>query len=101
MRIIAKKTLRVFWEKHPDSENPLKIWYKNVEEAQWKNFAELRQDYGSADAVGNERIIFDIKGNKYRLVAKVDFDFRLVFIRFIGTHTDYNKMNKKVGADKT
>ena len=98
MRIIARRTIKLFWEKHPESEDALKIWYKRVSNAKWINFSELKVDFGSADMVGSERVVFNIKGNSYRLIAKVDFEFQLVFIRFIGSHSDYDKMNTKIGA---
>ncbi len=98
MRIISKRTLREYWEKHGDSENALKIWYKETEAAQWKNFVELKKIFRTADYVGNDRVVFDIKGNNYRLIAKIDFEFRLVFVRFVGTHAEYDKINKKVKA---
>ena len=98
MRIIARRTLKLFWEKHPDSMDPLKIWYRKVFHAKWNSFNQLKSDFGSADIVGGERIIFNIKGNNYRLVAKIDFEFQLVFIRFVGNHSDYDTMNKKTGA---
>jgi mRNA interferase HigB len=98
MRVIARRTLKLFWEKHADSVNPLKIWYQTVSVSKWKSFAELKRQYGTVDAVGNERFVFDIKGNKYRLIAKIDFEFELVFIRFIGTHVEYDEMNKRTGG---
>ncbi len=100
MRIIAKRTLKKFWEKHPDSENALKIWYQTVSRSVWRNVAEMKKQYGTADLVGNERVVFDIKGNKYRLIAKVDFEYQLVFIRFVGSHSEYDVINRKIGADK-
>jgi len=100
MRIIAKRTLKQFWEKYPDSENALKIWHQNVSKAHWKNFAELKKQYATTDSVGNERFVFDVKGNKYRLIAKIDFEYQLVFVRFIGTHSTYDAVNKKTGANK-
>jgi mRNA interferase HigB len=98
MRIIARRTLKLFWDKYPEAEDALKIWHKKVSKAKWGNFSELKIDFGSADGVGEERIVFNIKGNSYRLIAKIDFEFQLVFIRFVGTHSDYDKMNKKTGA---
>jgi Uncharacterized protein conserved in bacteria len=80
--------------------NALQIWHQAVSLAKWRNFAELKKQYGNADAVGNERVVFDVRGNKYRLIAKIDFEYQLVFIRFIGTHSEYDFMNKKIGADK-
>jgi mRNA interferase HigB len=98
MRIIARRTLKLFWEKHPAVEESLKIWYKKTFSAKWEDFGQLKNDFGSADWVGNERVVFNLKGNNYRLIAKIDFEFQLVFIRFVGTHSDYDKMNSKTGA---
>ena len=98
MGIIARRTLKLFWDRYPEGEDALKIWYKKVSAAKWNNFNQLKIDFGSADVVGNERVVFNVKGNSYRLIAKIDFDFQLVFIRFIGSHNDYDKMNKKIGS---
>lgn len=98
MRIIARRTLKFFWEKYPDSIDPLKIWYRKVSHAKWNSFNELKKDFGSADIVGRERIVFNIKGNTYRLIVKIDFEFQLVFIRFIGSHREYDIMNRKTNA---
>ncbi len=93
MRIIAKRTLRNFWEKHADAEVTLRIWYKETEKAKWKNLNELKSKHKSVDYVGNDRYVFNIKGNHYRLIAKIDFTFQLIFIRFVGTHADYDKID--------
>ena len=95
MRVISRKTLRIYWKKHNDSEDVLKIWYKRVEKAKWKNLSFLKKDFQSVDFIGNDRYVFNIKGNNYRLIAKIDFDYQLVFIRFIGTHSEYDKINAK------
>ncbi|MCU0418565.1 MAG: type II toxin-antitoxin system HigB family toxin [Cyclobacteriaceae bacterium] len=99
MRVIAKRTIRQFWEKHPTSENALKSWYQAVVKAEWKNFQDLKGTFRATDYVGNERYVFDIKGNMIRIVAKIDFEFQWLFVRFIGTRADYDKMNKKIGAE--
>lgn len=98
MRIIAKRTIRTFWNEHSGTENPLKNWYRAVSTTDWKNFREVKETFGATDYVGNDRYVFNIKGNNIRIVAKIDFSFRLVFIRFIGTHQEYDSMNKKFGA---
>ena len=96
MRIISRKTLRKYWEKHSDSEFPLKVWYKRVEKLNWKNWNEIKNDFPTADFVGNDRYVFNIKGNSYRLVVKIDFDYQLVFIRFAGIHAEYDKINVRI-----
>lgn len=93
MHIISRSTLSEFWEKHRDAEIPLRIWFKRVEKAKWKSVQELKKDFSSADYVGNNRIVFDIKGNKYRIVVVVFFDGQKVFIRFVGKHSEYDKIN--------
>ena len=93
MRVIAKSTLRSFWEKHADSENALKCWHKEAEEAQWKNPKQIKRIYPSASFLNNNRVVFNIKGNKYRLIARINYDFGIVWIRFIGTHAEYDKVD--------
>jgi mRNA interferase HigB len=93
LRIIARKTLRLFWEQHPDCEQPLKAWFREVQKANWSSINELRKDYPSASILKQNRIVFNIKGNKYRLIVKVNFEFQICWILFIGTHTAYDKLN--------
>lgn len=93
MRIIAVKTLKLFWQKHNDAEQPLKAWYAEVKSANWRSPAEIKRFYRSASILGNNRVVFNIKGNSYRLVTAVNYDFKIVYIRFIGTHKEYDKIN--------
>jgi mRNA interferase HigB len=93
MVIIAKSALTRFTEKHRDTLVPLMEWYDTVSEADWANINEVKQTFNSADYVGNERIVFNIKGNRYRLVAAVIFSIRTVYIKFIGTHAEYDKID--------
>ncbi len=93
MRVIAKSTLRDFWEKHADCEQALKAWYQEAEKATWKNPNELKQEYPSASILQGNRIVFNIKGNNYRLIVKFNFDHQMAWIRFIGTHAEYDKIN--------
>lgn len=90
MRIISRKALRTFWEKHPDAQQPLQAWYHDVKRADWRSPGDIKAVYRNASIVGKNRVVFNIKGNKYRLVAAVQYDFRIVFIRFIGTHKEYD-----------
>ena len=83
----------MFWEKHPDAEQPLKAWYHDVKHADWQNPADIKAIYRNASIVGQNRVVFNIKGNKYRLVVAVQYDFRIVFIRFIGTHKEYDSID--------
>ena len=97
MRIIAFRTLREFWEmpEYVDSEISLRAWYHDTKNANWKNSNELKQQYTNASIVGEGRLVFNIKGNTYRLVVAIDYEFQIIFIRFIGTHKQYDKINAK------
>ena len=92
MRIIAKKALVLFYTEHADAKTALEEWYEKATEAEWENFAEVRQTFNSADLVGNNRIVFNIRGKQYRLVVLVLFRVKMVYIRFIGTHKDYDRI---------
>ena len=94
MHIISQKRVAEFWQKHADAERSLRYWYKLTRDAQWRNFAELRQVFPSADQVGR-LTVFNIGENKYRLIARVQYRFRKVYIRTILTHSEYDKENWK------
>ena len=93
MRVIAKRTLRDFWIKHPDCEQQLKSWFREAMKSAWKNSNELKLEYPSASILKDNRIVFNIKGNSYRLIVKYNFEFQICWIRFIGTHAEYDKIN--------
>lgn len=93
MRVIAKRTLQDFWIKHADYEEQLKAWYRETEKAQWKNINALKKEYPSASILKDNRIVFNIKGNTYRLIVKFNFDHQIGWIRFIGTHAEYDKID--------
>ncbi|HTA75797.1 MAG TPA: type II toxin-antitoxin system HigB family toxin [bacterium] len=95
MRIISRKALRSFWERdgHKDSEQPLRAWYAEAKKAHWKASQDIKRQYRSASFVGNSRVVFNIGGNKYRLIVAVKYDFEIVFVRFIGTHKQYDKID--------
>ena len=95
MRIIAKRTLREFWERHPDAEEPLLSWYREVEQEDWDSPATVKETYRSASIIGDNRVVFNIKGNDYRLVVKVNYPYRVVYIRFVGTHAEYDRIDVK------
>ncbi len=92
-RIIAKRTLREFWEKHADSEQYLKTWYETAMTSNWKSPNDVRETYISASILKDGRIVFNIKGNAYRLIVKFNFEKQWAFIRFIGTHSDYDRID--------
>lgn len=93
MRIFAKRTLREFWERHVDCELQLKSWFRETEKSNWKSINELKSEYPSASILKDNRIVFNIKGNDYRLIVKFNFEYQLSWIRFIGTHAEYDKIN--------
>jgi mRNA interferase HigB len=93
MRVIAKKTLRDFWERFPDAEEPLLAWFREVEDADWDSPARVKDKYRSASIVGNDRVVFNIRGNTYRLLVRIRYDKRIVYIRFVGTHAEYDRID--------
>lgn len=95
MRIIAKKTLREFWKRHPDAERPLLAWYREVKKEDWEAPAIIKVKCRNTSIIGGNRAVFDIKGNNYRLVTEIDYAHRLVRIRFIGTHDQYDGIDAK------
>ena len=96
MRVIAKKILRDFWGKYPDSEQQLKTWYKEASKATWKNPNDVKDEYAKASILKSGRVVFNISGNKYRLIVDINYERQWVFIRFIGTHKEHDKID----ADK-
>jgi mRNA interferase HigB len=93
VRVFSRPTLRDFWRKHPAAEGPLEAWFEEVEGALWKGPQDIRQKFGSADFLAGNRVVFDIGGNKYRLIVHVTYQFHAVYIRFIGTHAEYDKID--------
>jgi mRNA interferase HigB len=92
-RIFAKSTLREFWEKYPDSEQHLKTWYDTAMNSDWKSPSEVKQTYANASILKDSRVVFNIKGNSYRLVVKFNFEKQWIFIRFIGSQRDYDRID--------
>lgn len=93
MRVIAKKILRGFWQKHSDCEQQLKAWFQEASKSEWQNTKDIKIEYPSASFLSNNRVVFNIKGNHYRLVVKINYDYQMVWIRFIGTHGEYDKID--------
>jgi mRNA interferase HigB len=93
MRIIALGTLREFWREHPEAEMPLRAWYAIARRAIWSRPAESKADYRNASFIANNRVVFNIEGNDYRLVTAVHYNRGLMFVRFIGTHRDYDRID--------
>ena len=93
MRVIKQKTLKEFWGKYENSENALKSWYHEATQASWNSFSDIKKQYRTADVLTGNRVVFNIKGNNYRLIVKIHYNTGVVFIRFIGTHAEYDKIN--------
>jgi len=94
MRIIARRTLKEFWEAgHADAEQPLKAWFAEVQRAKWASMADVKERFPHASVVDRERVIFNIGGNKYRLVVKVWFPGQTVWVKFVGTHRQYDDLD--------
>jgi mRNA interferase HigB len=93
MRIIALGQLREFWRKHPPSELPLRTWHAEASRADWKSPADIKTAYRNASFLPNNRVVFNIKGNDYRLIVAVHYNRGMMFIRFVGTHAEYDRIN--------
>lgn len=93
MRIISRRRLREFWEEHADSEAALRAWFNEAKQARWETPADVKAQYASASFLANNRVVFNIKGNDYRLITAIRYDLGIVFIRFIGTHPEYDRID--------
>jgi mRNA interferase HigB len=93
MRIIAKRTLREFWERYSDAEEPLLAWFREVEKEDWGQPSQVKEKYRSASFVKGNRVVFNIKGNNYRLVVKINYPYRVIYVRFVGTHVEYDAID--------
>lgn len=92
MRIISFAIIRNYIAKHSDADVPLRDWYKKTQKANWSTFADMKKTFNSVDYVGNDRYVFDIKGNTYRIITIVIFIKKKVFMRFVGTHEEYERI---------
>jgi mRNA interferase HigB len=94
MQVIARRTLKEFWARHPHAEGPIRAWFAVAAKARWANPADIKRQFGgTVDFVGDNRVIFDLGGNKYRLVAHISFTFGRVLVKFIGTHAKYDRID--------
>lgn len=93
MQVIAVSTLRAFWERHPDAEQPLKAWYEEATLASWTQPADIKAQYRSASVLKNRRMVFNIKGNDYRLIVAIAYKLQIVYVKFIGTHEEYDAID--------
>ncbi len=93
MRVIAVSALRTFWERHPDAEQPLKAWYEEARNASWTQPADIKERYRSASVLKNRRVVFNIKGNDYRLIVAVAYKTQILYVKFVGTHKAYDAID--------
>ncbi|MEZ4768709.1 MAG: type II toxin-antitoxin system HigB family toxin [Caldilineales bacterium] len=93
MRVIAIRTLRQFWEKHQPAQEAIKAWYAEARKAEWRTPQDIRERYPSADILPGNRVVFNIKGNHYRLIVRIHYNTGIVFVRFIGTHAEYERVD--------
>lgn len=93
MRVIALKALREFWIQHADAEEALRAWHADALSADWKSPGDIRATYANASILANNRVVFNIRGNTYRLIVAVNYPYRIVYIRFIGTHAEYDRID--------
>ncbi len=93
LRVISKKILRDFWEKHSDCQQQMKSWFQEASKAEWRNPKEIKIDYPTASFLMDNRMVFNIKGNSYRIIVRINYNYQMVWIRFFGTHSEYDKIN--------
>jgi mRNA interferase HigB len=96
MRILSRSTLRDFWESHPDTEEALKTSYYEASHADWQSPADVKTAHRNASIIANNRVVFNIKGNSYRLIVAIRYDLGIIFIRFIATHAEYDKVDAEI-----
>lgn len=95
MRVIAVRTLKMFWEQHPDAGGSLRAWYQEASKAAWQNHGQMKAQYKSASVITARRVVFNIKGNSYRLIMDIEYRLQIIFIVWIGNHLQYEKINAK------
>jgi mRNA interferase HigB len=93
VRVISSSTLREFWQTHTDAEQALRAWYAEVAAAIWTQPSEIKASYRTASLLGNRRVVFNIKGNRYRLVAAIHYEHQIVYVKFVGTHSQYDQID--------
>jgi mRNA interferase HigB len=93
MRVIAVSSLRAFWKLHPDAEQPLKAWYQEASQALWAPPADIKRQYRSASVLKNRRVVFNVKGNEYRLIVAIAYKLQIVYVKFVGTHQEYDEVD--------
>ena len=93
--VIAWATLAIYYKKYPDVQEHLIVWFKTIEKAEWKNFNDLKNDFPSCSLISDDRVVFNVKGNSYRLIVRFSFKYKRVMVKFFGTHAEYDKVNAK------
>ncbi|MDO8904816.1 type II toxin-antitoxin system HigB family toxin [Hydrogenophaga sp.] len=93
MRVIAVSSLRAFWERYPDAEQPLKAWYEEATSASWTQPSDIKAQYRSASVLKNRRVVFNIKGNDHQLIAAIAYKLQIVYVKFVGTHKEYDAVD--------
>ena len=93
MRIIAVSYLRLFWESNPDADQPLKSWVDEVKKANWSQPSDIKAQYRTASILKNRRVVFNVKGNEYRLIVAIAYKLQIVYVKFIGTHREYDAID--------
>jgi mRNA interferase HigB len=93
VRIIARRTIREFWHRHPETEQALRAWFYDARRAVWKSPTDIKRTYANASLIGSNRVVFNIKGNRYRLVVAINYDYQICYIRFLGTHAEYEQID--------
>lgn len=93
MRIISKKRIVEYWQKNPAAKTELAAWYTEAKEANWAKPADVKAKYGNASILKDGRVVFNICGNKYRLVVWINYEYRIIYVRFVGTHKEYDKID--------
>lgn len=93
MRVIAKRTLRTFWHRHPDAAEALQAWYDEAERTVWRSPADIRARYASVSILADNRVVFNMQGNQYRLVVQIHYHTQIVYVRFVGTHAEYDRID--------
>jgi len=96
VHIITQKKLKLFWEKHAHAEDALKTWYRTAKRADWCSFGNVQKDIGTARSISGNRIVFKIKGNQYRLIVKMEYRKQRIYVRFVGTHAEYDRVDAEI-----
>ncbi len=91
--MVTHRKLREFWDRHPEAERPLSAWFQIARRAEWADGHAVRRDFGAVDFVGDKRVVFDIGGNKYRIVARISYEYKQMLIKFVGTHAEYDRID--------